>query len=46
VTGVLIDAGIGIQSLYLGIAGWFLISSGAMALGMKRAQALMPRAAG
>ncbi|WP_336042532.1 MFS transporter [Pseudooceanicola nanhaiensis] len=46
VTGVLIDAGIGIQSLYLEIAGWFLISSGAMALGMKRAQALMPRAAG
>lgn len=42
VTGVLVDLGIGIQVLYLGIAVWFLLSSAAMWVGMKRAQALMP----
>lgn len=46
VTGVLIDAGVGIQTLYLGISGWFLIASAAMWIGMKRARALLPRRAG
>jgi len=43
VSGVLIDRGVGIQTLYLAISGWFLLSSAAMWIGMKRARVLLPR---
>ncbi|WP_375687918.1 MFS transporter [Pseudooceanicola sp. LIPI14-2-Ac024] len=44
VSGLLIDLGVGIGTLYLWIAVWFLLSSAAMWAGMRRARPLLTAA--
>lgn len=42
VTGTLIDAGIGIEAQFVGIAGYFLVASALMAYGVMRAAPSLP----
>ncbi|MFP4043623.1 MAG: MFS transporter, partial [Rhodosalinus sp.] len=42
VTGTLIDAGIGIETQFVGIAGYFLVASALMAYGVTRAARSLP----
>lgn len=44
-TGLLIDAGVGLQAQMAGIAVWFVFSSGLLSVGVKRARINLPRAA-
>ena len=37
-TGVLIDAGVGIEAQYLGVAGYFVFASAMMAIGVTQAR--------
>jgi MFS family permease len=39
ITGVLIDAGIGIETQYIGVAGYFLFSTAMISIGISRARA-------
>lgn len=44
ITGVLIDQGIGIETQYLFVAGYFALSSALMAIGIRRARRMLPMA--
>ena len=45
ITGLGIDAGIGIETQYVIVAAWFLFATVLMWLGVRRARALLPAAA-
>ncbi|MCR9125016.1 MAG: MFS transporter [Rhodobacteraceae bacterium] len=42
ITGVLIDAGIGLDRQYLGVAAYFIAASALMGLGIRRARSALP----
>ena len=41
-TGVLIDAGVGLEAQYLGVAGYFVFASGMMWIGISRSRSALP----
>ena len=41
ITGVLIDAGIGLETQYVGVAGYFVLTTVLMAIGVGRARAFL-----
>ncbi len=45
ISGVLIDLGVGIQTFYLAIGVWFVLTTIAVWIGMRRARPLLPRTA-